>query len=207
MTFSITSAIADLPRIRHRLLVVGMAALAVIGIGAGQISLALFTDQESVNATFAAGTIDLDATKIAALSLSVPAIMPGDTITDDVVVHNVGSAELRYAMSTASTNADALDLRSVLTLTVKTVDVTTPGTPCDNFDGTTVVATTALGASSGGFGAPAAGGHPGDRTLAGGAQETLCFRVSLPSSTGAAYEGATTTTTFTFDAEQTANNP
>jgi hypothetical protein len=160
-----------------------------------------------VDATFATGTIDLDATKIAALSLSVPAIMPGDTITDDVVVDNVGSAELRYAMTTSSTNADVLDLRDVLTLTVKGTDVSSPETPCDNFDGSTLVMTTALGPSSGGFGNAAAGAQAGDRALAAGAQETLCFRVSLPLATGAAYEGATTTTTFTFDAEQTANNP
>jgi hypothetical protein len=31
--------------------------------------------------------------------------------------------------------------------------------------------------------------------------------VSLPSGTGNAYQGAATTTTFTFDAEQTSSNP
>ena len=193
-------------RVRRWRLAVAMSTLAAFGVAAGQISLALFTDQESVDATFAAGTIDLDSAKIASLSLSVPAIMPGDTITDDVVVHNVGSAELRYAMSTSSTNADTLDLRDVLTLSVKETDTTTPETPCNDFDGATVVTSTALGTSSGGFGDPAVGPQAGDRVLAAGAQETLCFRVSLPEATGAAYEGATTTTTFTFDAEQTANN-
>jgi predicted ribosomally synthesized peptide with SipW-like signal peptide len=194
-------------RRRRRPFVLAMALLAALGVGAGQLSLAMFTDQETVDATFAAGSIDLDGTKIAALSLSVPAIMPGDTITDDVVVHNVGSAELRYAMTTASTNTDGLGLRTVLTVTVKTVDVTTPAAPCDDFDGTTLVATTALGASSGGFGSTAAGDDSGDRTLAAADQETLCVRVALPLATGAAFEGAATTTTFTFDAEQTANNP
>jgi len=43
--------------------------------------------------------------------------------------------------------------------------------------------------------------------LNAGASETLCFRVTLPSSTGSAYQSASTTTTFTFDAEQTSSNP
>ena len=36
--------------------------------------------------------------------------------------------------------------------------------------------------------------------------EILCFRASLPLTTGTAYQSASTTATFTFDAEQTANN-
>ena len=181
--------------------------LTLVGLGAGQLSLALFTDTESVDATFSTGTIILDAAKIDALTLTTSAMMPGDSVTDDVVVENDGTAQLRYALTTSSTNADGKALRDVLTLTVKTIDATTPGTPCDNFDGTTVLAATVLGASGAGFGDPAPGDDTGDRTLDAATNETLCFRVSLPSGTGNAYQGAATTTTFTFDAEQTANNP
>jgi predicted ribosomally synthesized peptide with SipW-like signal peptide len=194
-------------RRRRRLLVLLTVGLAVLSVGAGQLSLALFTDQETVAGTFSTGSIDLDDVKIDALTLTTGALMPGDSVTDDVVVENDGSAQLRYAMTTSSTNADAKGLRDVLTLTVKTIDATTPGTPCDNFDGTTVLATAALGASGAAFGSPVAGSQAGDRTLNAAANETLCFRVSLPSGTGNGYQGATTTTTFTFDAEQTASNP
>ena len=194
-------------RRRRRLLILLTAALAVLSIGAGQLSLALFTDQESVAGTFSTGSIDLDGAAIAGLTLTTSAMMPGDTVTDDVLVSNVGTAQLRYSLSTASTNADGKNLRSVLTLTVKTIDVTTPGTPCNDFDGTSVLAATVLGASTAGFGSSAPGAQAGDRTLAAAASETLCFRVSLPSGTGGAYQSASTTTTFTFDAEQTANNP
>jgi hypothetical protein len=133
--------------------------------------------------------------------------MPGDSVTDDAVVENDGTAQLRYAMTTASTNADSKALRDALTLAVKTVDVTTPGTPCNDFDGSTTLYSGVLGATTGSFGDPTAGDDTGDRTLAAGANETLCFRVSLPSSTGNGAQGATTTTTFTFDAEQTSSNP
>jgi predicted ribosomally synthesized peptide with SipW-like signal peptide len=194
-------------RSRRRRLVFILPVLAMVGVGAGQLSLALFTDSETVDATFGTGSIDLDAAKIDALVLTSSAMMPGDSITDDVVVENDGTAQLRYAMTTTSTNADGLGLRDVLTLTVKTVDATLPATPCDDFDGTTVLAATVLGASGASFGDPTAGADSGDRTLNAASNETLCFRVTLPSGTGNAYQGAATTTTFTFAAEQTASNP
>jgi hypothetical protein len=134
-------------------------------------------------------------------------MVPGDTVTDDVVVENDGSVQFRYALSTTSTNPDTKGLRDALTLTVKTIDVTTPVTPCNDFDGASVLAATVLGASGAGFGNPAVGAQAGDRVLAAAANETLCFRATLPAGTGNAYQAATTTTTFTFDAEQTANNP
>jgi predicted ribosomally synthesized peptide with SipW-like signal peptide len=196
----------DRNRRRRRVLALVIGALGVVSLGAGQLSLALFTDQSTVNGTFSSGSVLLDGTKIAGLTLSTGGMVPGDSVTDDVVVENIGTVQFRYAVSTASTNADAKALRTVLTLTVKTIDVTTPGTPCNDFDGTTIQAATVLGAS-GGFGNPAPGAQAGDRTLNAGANETLCFRVTLPIGTGNAFQSATTTTTFTFDAEQTANNP
>jgi predicted ribosomally synthesized peptide with SipW-like signal peptide len=181
--------------------------LLIPSIGTSVLTFALFTDQETVAADFTTGTIILDAVKIDALVLTTAALMPGDTITDDVVVENDGTAQLRWAMTTASTNPDGKALRDALTLTVKTIDVVTPLVPCDNFDGTTVLASTVLGASSAAIGNPAPGDQGADRVLNAGANETLCFRVTLPSGTGNAYQGATTTTTFMFDAEQTASNP
>jgi hypothetical protein len=86
-----------------------------------------------------------------------------------------------------------------MTLVVKAL-----GTSCAAFDGTTIY-TGALSAAA--FGSNVAGAQAGDRTLAGAASETLCFRASLALASGNAFQGATTTTTFTFDSEQTANNP
>ncbi|CAN5544693.1 hypothetical protein BH20CHL6_BH20CHL6_03110 [soil metagenome] len=192
---------------KHRLLAVGALGLAMISASAGTMSLALFTDQETVDGTFSSGTIVLDPVKIDALVLTTSNMVPGDTVTDDVVVENDGTSQLRYSMSTSSTNADGKDLRSQLTLSVKTIDVTTPATPCDNFDGASTLYSGVIGTTAASFGSSAAGAQAGDRTLAAAANETLCFRVTLPGATGNSYQGATAQTTFTFDAEQTANNP
>lgn len=201
------ATLANRSTARRRRQLLALTALVALGAAAGQLSLAYFTDQETVDGTFGTGSIVLDAAKIDALVLNSAAMMPGDTLTDDVVVENDGTGQLRYAMTTATTNPDAKGLRDVLTLTVKTIDVTTPGTPCDDFDGTSVLAATALGASGAAFGSPASGAQAGDRVLDAASNETLCFRVSLPSGTGNAYQSANAVTTFTFDAEQTANNP
>jgi predicted ribosomally synthesized peptide with SipW-like signal peptide len=197
-------------RSRRLLLALSIGILAAASVGSAAMSTALFTDQKTVNNTFTAGSIILNSAAISALSLTSTNVMPGDTVTGAVVVQNDGTSQLRYSLSTASTNVDTKGLRQVLTLTIKTIDVTTPGVPCDNFDGvTTILATTALhnGTVGIGFGNPAAGAQGGERNLSAAANETLCLRVNLPVGTGNAYEGASTVTTFTFDAEQTANNP
>lgn len=191
---------------RHGLSIL-LPVFSIVGIGAGSLSLALFTDSASVDGTFTAGTVSLDPSDISSMSLSLSALVPGDAVTDDVTIANDGTAALRYSLTTTSTNADGLGLRDVLTLTVRASDVTTPASPCNDFDGAVVVATTVLGNGAVGIGNATAGQHSGDRQLAAGTSETLCFRVSLPSGTGNAYQGATTTTTFSFVGEQTANNP
>ncbi len=198
-------AVSDVKR-RHRgrkfLL---LAGLGVMSLSAGQMSLAIFTDQETVPATFSTGSIILDDVKIDALILTTSAMMPNDSVTDDVVVENDGTSQLRYAVSASTTNPDTKDLRSQLTLTVKGVDV--DGVTCGSFDGTSILVATVLGATTTILGSPTQGAQAGDRNLSAAANETLCFRVTLPSGTGNAYQGATAVTTFTFDAEQTSSNP
>lgn len=198
------TAVAPPSRLGRKILLI--AGLAVMSLSAGQMSLAVFSDQETVPATFSTGSVVLDDVKIDALVLTTAGMMPGDAVTDDVVVENDGASQLRYAVSAATTNPDTKDLRSQLALVVRTIDVTTPGTPCNDFDGTSLFSGT-LGATTAITGDPAQGAQAGDRNLSAAANETLCFRVSLPLGTGNAYSSATAVTTFTFDAEQTANNP
>ncbi len=187
------------PRRRRILLMLLTFGLALSGALGSGWSLALFTDTAALGGNaFTTGTVDIGTSPASAL-VTYSNMMPGDTANGTLTVSNSGTAQLRYAMTSSSTNADAKNLRDQLTLTIKT-----QGTSCAAFDGTTLY-TGAL--SAGAFGNTAAGAQAGDRTLDAAASETLCFRVNLPSSTGNAYQNATTTATFTFDAEQTANNP
>jgi len=184
---------------RRRLAMLAFAMLATVSLGAGAFSLALFTDVKTVTAnTFTTGTIVLGVNPATALLTSAN-MMPGDTVTNGLVVSNAGTGALRYAMTGASTNADAKNLMNQIVLTVKTL-----GTSCAAFDGTTLYTGNLVAPF---FGDPATGAQAGDRALASGVSETLCFRANLPLATGNTFQNATTTTTFTFTAEQTANNP
>ena len=194
---------------RKRILLTLAAALSVASIGVGAISLAVFTDTETVDATFTTGTIILDPTKIDALTLTSTAMMPGDVVTGSVDVENDGSAELRYSLNTTSTSAVGPGggvLNTALLVEVKTIDATTPVTKCNEFDGTALQASEALGASNIMFGSVSPTVGTGDRIVAAAATDVLCIRVSLPLATGDTFQGATAVTTFTFNAEQTANN-
>lgn len=188
-------------RSRRRRWLAGLTlVVASVGtIGAAAYSLALYTSTAAVDANiFTSGTIVIGTNPATAL-LTAGAMMPGDTVSGSLVVSNTGTGQLRYAMTSSSTNTDAKGLMNQMTLAVKTL-----GTSCVAFDGTSLYAGTLASAA---FGNPAAGAQAGDRTLNAAATETLCFQASLPLNTGNGYQGATTTTTFTFSAEQTANNP
>jgi hypothetical protein len=183
-------------RKRRRGIVALLGALSMLTIGAGSMSLAQFTDTTSTTWNFTAGTIDISTNPAVAFAAINP-MMPGDVNTQKLVVTNAGTGDLRYAISVAATNA----LGSALQLSIR-VDNGTNGA---TYTGTLVLATTTLNGAA--VGLPAQGADPNDRNLAAGASESLCFRVSLPLATGNALQGATSVATFTFDAEQTANNP
>lgn len=193
--------------VRRRLAATAVA-LACFGSVTTVGVLAVFTDKESVGANaFSSGTVDIATTPTSA-AVSFAGMMPGDQVTDDLVVSNqAGSAAVRYAVSSTATNVDAKGFKDQLVLTVKTIDVTTPVTPCDNFDGTQLYLGDLDSTAGKIIGDPAQGAQAGDRPLAVSASETLCFRVALPLATGNAFNNAASTATFTFDAEQTANNP
>lgn len=183
-------------RKRRRGLIALLAAASLLTIGSGSFSLAQFTDSATSTWSFTTGTIDVNTSPT--VFTSITNMLPGDTSTQALTVTNGGTGDLRYAMSTVATNA----LGTQLQLTIKTQD---GGGGCAAFTGTTVVAAAALNGA--GFGSNAQGAQAGDRSLAAGASEVLCFRVSLALSTGNAYQGASSAATFTFEAEQIANNP
>jgi predicted ribosomally synthesized peptide with SipW-like signal peptide len=182
-------------RRRRRGLLALLLSLSLVTLGSGALSLAIFTDSDAATGSFTTGTIDIAVNPTALFS--VGAMMPDDTVDASLTVANGGTASLRYAMTTADDGdplADQLE-----------VEIKTEGSGCGAFDGTTLYGSAAMSAAA--FGNPAQGSQGGDRTLAAGASEVLCFRAWLPDTTGNAFQGATTDVTFTFDAEQTANNP
>ena len=115
------------------LTVLVLLALAVF-LTAG--TMALFTDSQGVPGNgFTTGTIDLNTAPASAV-VTLGNMAPGDVTTNSLVVSNGGSLPLRYAITSLATNADGNGLKDQLQLEVKTIDVTTPAVPCDNFDGT-----------------------------------------------------------------------
>ena len=184
-----------------------LATVAVLALAGGVLtisSLALFTDSENVTGnTFAVGSVDLVATPATAV-VTAAAMAPGDQQTAPLDVANGGTLELRYAVTSVTTEDT---LASELTLTIKS-GVTT----CDDAnwaaDGT-VLYTGILGSTGTAtiLGDVTQGAQAGDRVLAAGANEVLCVNVTLPLAATNAAQGQSTTATFNFVAEQTANNP
>lgn len=192
-------------RLGRRGLVVLLLAISVASVGAGAVSLAVFTSQANVGANaFTTGSIALTTSPTTAL-LTNSAMMPGDTGIAPLVLTAGSGGALRYAISGSSTNADTKALMSQLLWTIKTKTAN----PCSTFDGTTLYGPTAINSIAviALVGSAAQGSQAGDRALAASGTETLCFKYDLPLTTGNAYQSASTTTTFQFDSEQTANNP
>ncbi len=182
-------------RSRRRPILLGLLlAASLLSLGTGMSSLAIWTDSEPGSAEFTAGTVDLAINP--ATLFSVTGIVPGQTGSASLTVENSGTVSLRYALTSSSTNTDAKNLRDQLQMTVSP-GACPGGTALFGPDDLALVA----------FGDAGQGADTGDRTLAAGAREQLCFAWSLPSSTGDAFQGATTSTTLTFAAEQTASNP
>jgi predicted ribosomally synthesized peptide with SipW-like signal peptide len=197
-------------RRRSRLLALFLImSLAVVSLGSGAVTLALFTDQQTVAGnTFTAGTVTLGANPASAL-ITYSAMAPGDVVTAPLTVTNTGTLALRYSGTSLATNADTKGLAAALVLVIKS-GVTTCTTAGFGTDGTAVY-TGILGAVAPApatklFGDSASGQQAGDRPLAASANEVLCFQATLPITTGNALQASTTTATFTFDAEQTKNN-
>jgi predicted ribosomally synthesized peptide with SipW-like signal peptide len=168
-------------------------------------SLALFTDQATTtDNVFSTGTIDIAASPATA-AVTMPAMAPGDEVTAPMLLANNGTLELRYS-ALSTTTEDALAAQLVLSIR----EGVTPANCTDaNWDASgTQIYSGVLGTIAGTplFGSNAQGSQPGDRVLAAGASENLCVNVTLPLS-ASGIEGLSTTATFTFDAEQTVNNP
>jgi hypothetical protein len=145
--------------------------------------------------------LHLELSRTAAL-FAIRNMAPGDAVTEPLEVRNAGQTRLRYAITAPGESSGSGALKRRIALAIRTADATTPDTRCDDFDGDLLFWGDLTGAGGRLVGNPLMGAHPGDRTLAAFLGETLCFRVSLPLAAPSSLQGASTSATFTFHAEQ-----
>jgi len=181
-------------RTRRRAVAALTLSLAVSTLGAGALSLAVFTDSDAASGGWSAGTIDLAATT--STTFEAENILPGDSGSQTITIENNGTGDLRYAMTVDATDPDGDNIAGAIT-----VGIAEGACPTAN----AAFASGPLDSVS--FGDAAQGADAGDREVAAGASEDLCFSWSFPLSAGNEYQGDSTVATFTFDAEQVANNP
>lgn len=182
-------------RKRRGALVAILLGASLATMGAGAMSLAVFTDSQAADGSWTTGTIILGVTP--STTFDVSGILPGDDGTQTVTVANNGTGELRYALTTSATDPDGKGLAAQMDLVITDAACGSAGTELYN------------GSLAGAkIGDPAQGDLPGnDPTVLAGESAQLCFAWSFPLTSGDTYQNAKTDATFTFDAEQVANNP
>ena len=178
-------------RRRRRGLIAVLLGLSILTVGSGVFSLAVFTSTDDTTGSFSTGTIVLDAEP--ELTFNATAIFPGDSGAQTVNVANTGTGELRYAMSSSSVDPDGLGDELHLVIT----EGACPGSGAILWDDPL---------NGAAFGSPNQGPDTDDRTLVSGGSEDLCFAWDLPLGTVTSFQGTSMTITFSFQAEQTANN-
>ena len=201
-------------RLQTKWILVALIAVGLLAAMIGTASRAIWTSSVDVDANdFTTGSVTI-GTIPATNALNLTLAKPGDTTGPVAIqVQNTGSLNFIYSVSAASSPATALDTE--MDLEVRLNDATvggdaTPGTPCDEFDGTRLHLSGGPGdlVPAGGLiiGDSAVGnqGTPGggDRTLNASTNEDLCFKVTLPTNAPNTAQGLTTVVTFTFWAEQ-----
>lgn len=203
MGSTITSTRPGGGRIGRSILAASMSVAAI----AASVTGAYFTDTEAnAGNEFATGSVDIALDKTTAI-VAKANMAPGDVQTGNVTVTNSGSLELRYALSSVTTE-DTLAAQLDLTVWNEADETTADGTCATTPPTTKLYGPADLGSVAGTnlVGDATQGAQAGDRVVGANTSETLCFHVALPASTGNTFESVTTTASFTFDAEQTANN-
>ena len=183
-----------------------ITVLALLVAPMSASALALFTGANP-SSDFTRGTLKITALADGGL-FTLTNMAPGDQVTEPITVTNAGTPALRYAV-TSTTTEDTLAAQLDLTIWDE-AEEGDAGTTCNSTAPASVLYGPAeLGSTTGidVIGDATLGAQRGDRTLAAGASEVLCFRVSMPLSWDSTSQNLTTVPTYDFHAEQTANNP
>jgi len=154
---------------------------------------------------FTSGTVRIGAVQSGG-SPTGAALAPGAPVAETIRVTNEGSLELRYAV-TAETASHPLAAELTVTIWDEAAEQD-GGTACDaQPPASTVFGPASIGSATAArlIGDPAQRAQAGDRTLAPGASETLCFRMAPPPSLDNSIQNVSTPV-INFLAEQTDNN-
>lgn len=179
----------------RRLLLTGMLLVGALGGFVQGGTVAYLTGQAgSAGNRFVAGTVTLVAGIAGGDTLSVSDLVPGDRFVAGLELQNEGTLELSYSMRTDVVAGDALANALSLTIRTKTAN------PCSSLDGEVLYGPDTVG--GGAFGQSGPSPQHGNRALAAGAGETLCFDVQLPPDADPSLQGTSATVTFTFAAVQ-----
>ena len=178
----------------NRLFFSGLLCIGVLSSPVPHGTAAYLTSATQSTANqFSAGTVHIANSLAMGASLSMDNLIAGDNFDAQLDVSNGGSLGLIYAMTTSFVGSASLGTSLQLTVRAKTTN------PCAARDGATLY-TGAL--STAAIGDPAHGLQAGDRPLAAGATESLCFTVALPLSASPALVATNATAAFVFSAEQ-----
>ena len=91
----------------YRMFLIGLLMIGLLSTGGLAGTAALFTDTQAVGAnTFTTGTLDLTASPATAI-VTFSAMAPGDNTVGAVTVTNGGTLQMRYAISSATTEKPA----------------------------------------------------------------------------------------------------
>ncbi len=196
-------------------LLVGVIAIGGLAVLLGAASQAIWTDTDAIGPNdFATGSVSLTTDKVDTIWADETAAAPGTIATGQLTVTNAGTLELRYAVTGGNTDAT---LAAGMNLRIG-LEGPDGGTVCEfpyhNADGTLVTLSddTQLFAGllnvAALIGNTTAGNDAGDRTMTiASPTEELCFSVVLPDTAANSLQSLTNITTFTFESEQTLNNP
>ena len=193
-------SIARSPRMIIALIFLAVAAIIVNTTG-GQLKSA---EPDGTN-PFSRPVVVLGKSPVT--SIAFKNIMPGDSIYGTVTVTNDGLLELRYAV-TSLTTEDVLASQMEMTIWEEAVESTNDDICDHRLPLTVLYGPLSLGSvgTTNVVGNPLPGRQIGDRVLAPSDREVLCFRFELPITTGYAYQLLSTTATLTFSFEKTQNN-
>lgn len=171
-------------------LLTSLATLVVASCGLFTLSsTALFDDVQSASMDVSSGWVDvaLGGSTVVALSN----LKPGDVLFRSMNVANIGSLDFSYALTasrptnTGSPLVDAMQVETWRTANAEACAAATYQT------GTRVATTTSLTSL-----------NVTNANLGAGTSETLCMRLSLPSSTPNGIAGKTATVTLTVASQQ-----